>query len=269
VSKIFFGDRGFAPIRRGLRGHLGRMSSNAVKLYLWLHLVVSWTGKKRGTVETTYSEIAKELKWPIIRVKRTMAELRRRYVKVKARGNQHKSTLIRILKYTKKVKRAGIAGDTGKSAGVTGETSNDTSTDTSTLRIAAKTQEIRTPKKAVEGSRSKAAANEIAPVWRFLGIQPCGNPAFRELLEGFWISRNGDTLSKVIGTCLDAWRDASGENGPGWKKGLQPLFHALAALRAYEKGKPARSTAGAHASSDTLSDASKQAYEQIGVEVTS
>jgi hypothetical protein len=106
VSKIRFSDRGFAPIRRGLREHLGRMSSDAVKFYLWLHLVACWTGKKRGTVETNYAEIVKELHWSETRVKRAFAELRDRYIKFTNRGNQYRCSTIRILKYKKKSPRA-------------------------------------------------------------------------------------------------------------------------------------------------------------------
>ncbi len=231
MSNIRYKDRGFAPIRRGLREHLGRMSSDGVKLYLWLHLVAYWTGQKRGTVETTYAEIAKEMRWPKIKVKRAMAELCQRFVKVLRRGNQHQYTLIRIRKYQKRSNSAGIAIDTGKSAGITGEPSTDTSTDISTLRIASKTQAIRTPKKAAEGSRSKAAA---AAVWTFLEIEPCGHPSFRALLESCWASRNGEPPSAVIGRCLDGWRD-SNAGDETWKRGLAPLFRALNSLRHSEK----------------------------------
>jgi hypothetical protein len=196
-----------------------------------LHLVAYWTGKKRGTVETDYTEIAKEMLWPKIRVKRAMTELCRHYVKVLKHGNQHQSTLIRILKYQKRSKSAGITSDTGKSAGITGETSTETSTDTSTLRIAAKTQAICIPKKAVEGIRSKAAA---AAVWTFLGIEPCGHPTFRQLLESCWTSRNGEAPSAVIARCLDAWRDSNGDDET-WKRGLAPLFRVLNSLRQSEK----------------------------------
>jgi hypothetical protein len=231
VSNIRFSDRGFAKIRRAFREHISRMSSDAVKLYLWMHLVAFWSGKRRGTVETDYSEIAKEMRWPKIRVKRAISELCGYYVKVLKRGNQHQSTLIRILKYQKTSKCAGIPHDTSTSAGLMGETRNDTSTDTSTLRIAAKTQAIRAPKKAVEGSRSKAAA---AAVWTFLDIEPCGHSNFRSLLESCWASRNGEAPSAVIGRCLDAWQSASGE-GENWKRGLAPLFRALTKIRRPEK----------------------------------
>jgi hypothetical protein len=226
-----FSDRGFVKIRRAFREHLSRMSSDSVKLYLWLHLVVFWSGKQRGIVETNYTEIAQELRWTIIRVKRAMTELRRHYVKVSKRGNQHGYTLIRILKYQKRTKGAGITRGPSRSAGITGEPSYDTSSDTSTSKTTAKTQAICSPKKAVEGSRSKAAAGGV---WDFLEIAPCGHPEFQKLLESCWSTRNGEPSSLIIGRCLDAWRDV-GEEGDAWKRGLPPLFHAVAALRKKER----------------------------------
>jgi hypothetical protein len=231
VIKIRFSDRGFAPIRRGLREHLGRMSSDAVKFYLWLHLVASWAGKKRGTVETNYTQIAKELHWPETRVKRAFAELRHRYIKLTYRGNQYRCSTIRILKYKKKAPRAPATSDRSKTARAAGDQSSDQSTDQSTLLQAAKTQEIRTPKKAVESSRSKAAA---AAVWTFLEIEPCGHSNFRALLESCWTSRNGEPPSAVIGRCLNGWQDANAGDAT-WKKGLAPLFRALNSLRQSEK----------------------------------
>lgn len=230
MIKIRFSDRGFAPIRRGLREHLGRMSSDAVKFYLWLHLVAYWTGKKRGTVETNYAEIVRELHWSETRVKRAFAELRDSYIKLTNRGNQYRCSTIRILKYNKKAPRAQATNDQSKTARVASDQSTDQSTDQSSLPGASKTQGIPTPKKAVEGNRSKAAA----AVWTFLGIEPCGHSNFRSLLESCWALRNGEAPSAVIGRCLDGWRDANAGDET-WKKGLAPLFRALNSLRQSEK----------------------------------
>jgi hypothetical protein len=231
VSKIRFSDCGFAPIRRGLREHLGRMSSDAVKLYLWLHLVACWTGKKCGTVETSYAEIIKEFHWTESRVKRAFVELRDRYIKATNRGNQYHCSTIRILKYKKKPQRAQATSDRSKTAGATRGQSSGQSTGRSTLRIAAKTQAIRSPKKAEESIRIKAAA---AAVWTFLEIEPCGHFDFRALLESCWASRGGEPPSAVIGRCLDGWRD-SNAGDETWKRGLAPLFRALNSLRQSEK----------------------------------
>jgi hypothetical protein len=55
-------DRGFCKIRRGLREHLGRISSDGVKLYLWLHLSAFWGGERRGTVRVQ-TDLAKVRRW--------------------------------------------------------------------------------------------------------------------------------------------------------------------------------------------------------------
>lgn len=103
-------NRGFVTIRRGLLPHLATMSSNATKLYLWLHLAAFWKGPKRGTVETNYADVGAQLQWTVIRVKRTIAELTPRYVQV-AHGNQHIPTIIKICKFDAGSGAAGITGD--------------------------------------------------------------------------------------------------------------------------------------------------------------
>lgn len=234
MSGSRFTDRGFAQIRRGLREHLSKMSSDAVKLYLWLHLVAYWTGKQRGTVETNRAQIMEELRFSETRTKRAISELRKHYIKIVRRGNQHNPSLIRILKYRKSASFARVTNEPSKSARVTGGPSTDPSTDPSTSRKAAPDAGSSAPNKAVEGSRSKAAAKAAPSVWSFLQIQPCGSRNFQELLEGCWVSRNGEPCSTTIGRCLDAWRDASGE-GADWKRGLAPVFRALDALRRNER----------------------------------
>jgi hypothetical protein len=229
-----YSDCGFSKIRRSLREHLAGMTSDAVKLYLWLHLVAFWSGKKRGTVETSYPEIAEDLRWPVLRVKRAIRELLGYYVKIKSRGNQHRPTTIRILRYDNRPKSAGIKGDTSKRASITGAPSTDTSTDTSRLPEPNETLTICTPKKAVEGSRCKEAASST--VWSFLKIEPCGPPKFRELLESRWASRNGEQPSVLIGETVDAWKAVEGEI----PRRARELFRALAALRKNEQSQQAR-----------------------------
>jgi hypothetical protein len=79
---------------------------------------------------------------------------------------------------------------------------------------------------------NREAAN-IQPnrdVWGFLGIDPCGPPAFRDFLEGCWSSRKGDPPPIVIGRALDAWEDTEGSKPPR----CAPLFKKLAELRKAE-----------------------------------
>jgi hypothetical protein len=235
VSGPRFTDRGFAQIRRGLREHLSKMSSDAVKLYLWLHLVVYWTGKQRGTVETNRAQIMEELRWSETRTKRVISELRKHYIKIVRRGNQHSLSLIRILKYRKSASFARVTNEPSKSARVTGGPNTDPSTGPSTSRKAAPDAGSSAPNKAVEGNRSKAAAEAAADsVWVFLEIQPCGPLEFQKLLESSWLGRNGAKPSEVIGHCLDAW-ETTGATGKFWKHNLAPLFRALDRQRKVER----------------------------------
>jgi hypothetical protein len=177
-------DLGFCKIRRSLREHLGRMSSDAVKLYLWLHLTAFWGGEKRGTVETSYSHISRELCWTIIRTKRAIRELRGNYVAIKKRGNQHKLTMIQILRYTKEASLAGITHDTSKTARITCEPSNDTSSGTSTSQIAANHAGFSTPKKAVEVKQQPVYLSPLNRKSRF-GLSSGSNLAVRFPFDRF------------------------------------------------------------------------------------
>lgn len=153
---------GFAPIRRGLLDHLRTMSSNATKLYLFLHLTARWTGRKRGTIETRYTGIAAALGWPLLRVKRTVAELQPRYVEILQAGNQHRPTVIRILKYdgagiTRETSRsgAGIASDTGTRELVSKTARYHVENDTSTSQIPNKHAASRASKNVLEVKNKK------------------------------------------------------------------------------------------------------------------
>jgi len=199
---------------------------------LWLHLTANWRGKQRGTVRTSYSDIADELHLSLPTIKRAMARLQPRYIKIVQPGNQHRPSVIRILKYDRR--QAGITNDTSR-AGIKNDPYGDTSTDTSSTREPNKTLQKLAPKKAVEGSRSKAAAaTPLKPedsVWDFLGIGACGPPSFRSLLESRWASRNGERPSVLIGETVDAWETAEG----GKLRRAPQLFRALSELRQKEK----------------------------------
>ena len=93
-------DPGFVKIRRGLLPHLPWMTSNATKLYLWLHLRAYWQGPKRGTVETTFDDIARALDWKFKMVQRTLDELLHgSYITLQRASNQYELTQIVIEKY--------------------------------------------------------------------------------------------------------------------------------------------------------------------------
>lgn len=93
-------DPGFAPIRRGLLEHLPEMSSNAVKLYLWLHLKAFWSGPKRGCVETSFEDMARGNGWSYSMARRTTKELTRKgYILVARAANQYQFNTIKILRF--------------------------------------------------------------------------------------------------------------------------------------------------------------------------
>src|SRR6516165_538698 len=103
-------DPGFAKIRRGLLEHLPELSSNAIKLYLYLHLTAYWQGPKRGWVEASFDDIARGLGWSQKTLQRTMEELEAiPFVEVERAANQYDLTRIKILKYD--VKEAAFAVD--------------------------------------------------------------------------------------------------------------------------------------------------------------
>ena len=149
---------GYAPIRRGLREHLCKISSNGAKLYLWLHLAAWWKGKKRGTVETTYSIIADELGWNPKMVQRTVGELEKKdYIVVSLASNQHEATTIAIVNYDGKKHTPAV--DTSVQGNTSGMDKDDHSFVHSSVHtkrnIPRDFKEIGVPKKAVESNRKE------------------------------------------------------------------------------------------------------------------
>jgi hypothetical protein len=162
--KSRFSRVGFGQMRRGFLDHFPRLKTgDAVALYLWLHLVVDWQGNNRGAVRTTYREIASEIGWSEMRVRRAMRRLRKRYVKITERGNQHQDSLFRILKYDKKPKRASLTDEQSKRALVTDARSYVRSSVRSTGEIANKTLGICPPNKGLEGVRINTKSSAHAP----------------------------------------------------------------------------------------------------------
>ena len=60
--------------------------------------------------------------------------------------------------------------------------------------------------------QSSRTAEAASALWSVTGVSPKTLPgAFRELCEKLWGTRNGQSLGKFMGTCLDAWK-AMGES---------------------------------------------------------
>ncbi len=160
-------ERGFIQIRRGLREHLPGMSSNAVKLYLWLHFEVRWKGEKRGWIERRYSDIAKEIQWSQPTVERTMAELKEHYVEVIAARNQYEPTRIRIINYDGHENPLADATK-GKSAGITSD---------ATKAVAAiKSDGTKSESAAIksDGTKNELASRVMAPTIKSDGTKRSG-----------------------------------------------------------------------------------------------
>ena len=86
---------------------------------------------------------------------------------------------------------------------------------------------------AVTQHKDAAVVSLLAcELWTLIGV-PSKRvpPAFRELCEGLYHTRNGQPLSAFMGTCMDAWAGMGEENYP-------PVFaRAKARIAASEKEK--------------------------------
>lgn len=159
-------DPGFVKLRRGLLAHLPEMSSNAVKLYVWLHLKAHWKpGPKRGRVEASYEDIIGSLVWKKSMVRRTVEELAEKsYIEVTPAANQHQVTRIKILKYD--LEECDSAASTGEhtrpfenSAVLSGVLSavstSEQSSEHSNSSISQMERGLQAPKNAVEVKKEK------------------------------------------------------------------------------------------------------------------
>jgi hypothetical protein len=235
---------GWTPIRRGLRPHLRDMSSNAVKLYLWLHLSAQFSGANRGSVESSYDDIARELGWNQKKLQRTIDELRARpYIEVVLAANQHRLTRIRILNYDpdgvnaavdKCVQSDGFGVDTAVDSGVDKCVQSDVH---STASSDNKTEEMRASKNVEEcievEEALKAAASLLdekkKPAWKSINSGPFGGMKFRPLWEQIFEAKSTqEKLSDAMERCITACNQ-SGIAIP------KPFYEAKRAVEAAEK----------------------------------
>lgn len=229
-------DPGFIKLRRGFREHLPGLSGNAVKLYVCLLLSAGWKEADRG-IAVMDQGLSTQLKLPKSILRRAVRELLADgYVAITRRGNQHRPTVVQILKFDSEAQSTNASSRSrGPRAQSSAERTNAPSNASSTFVSPSEISKLETPKnlKNIE-SRSNAEQQPHSPpketVWGCLGIEPCGTPAFRTFLEGYWSSRNGDLPSEVIGKALDSWEDTEGAKPPR----CAPLFKALSDLRKKE-----------------------------------
>ena len=155
-------DPGYVKLRRGLLPHLCEMSDRAVKLYVWLLLRARFEGTKRGWVEASFGDMARELGWSSKTVQRAIRELAAKsYIQVERATSQWELTRIKVLKYDAELPVSGVdksvhSEDEGVDQGVDrgADTSVRWSVHTS-ASIPQCPQGLQAPKNAVEIKRER------------------------------------------------------------------------------------------------------------------
>ncbi len=165
-------DPGFVKLRRGLLPHLGRMSSNATKLYVWLLLSADWRkGPMRGSVVASFADIGRDLRVSSKTLQRAVEELETRekpFISVERAANQYELTQIRIFRYDSCDDTSGVdKSDHSNSIGM--DTAVDTAVDSgvdksdhsdvhSNRSNSLKSKDLRAPKKLEEVKNIKREA---------------------------------------------------------------------------------------------------------------
>lgn len=217
-------------IRRGLREHLANMSSNATKLYLWLHLACFWAGPKRATVETTYAIIAEELRWTLKMIQRTVAELQAHgYIQVLFGRNQYESTSIRIVNYNGDERRTAMDIDVHSERFGVDKDDHSFVDDSGLNTVRSKRNNssqgsgLAGRKNAVDGSRNKALRRAAAHSQRGqqsdndrgpAGLAGGGSTSRKRLTQNLAakIAEKGRSASKL----LDYYERKEGNRYPQW-----------------------------------------------------
>ena len=89
----------YVPVSRGLRGHLPKLSGNAVKLYLELLLSATFSGPHKGQVATTFAELGRNLRMHRQTVFKAAQKLRPYFVQWEGAKNQYDTTIFTVQKY--------------------------------------------------------------------------------------------------------------------------------------------------------------------------
>jgi hypothetical protein len=231
----------YAPVSRGLRQHLAKMSGNAVKLYLELLLSAAFAGPNKGQIAVSFAELAMSLKMHRQTVHKAARKLRPYFIEWEPAKNQHDVTVFKIQKF-KSIKDFAVSRTAHSE--VTADDLPDEKSDklyasevTAPSVIDTNDNGLPGPKKLKKPKKEAAAAalpKTEDSVWNFLEIHPCGPLSFRSLLEAGWATRNSGPYSPLVGNALDAWEAAEGQR----PNGCVPLFRALAKLRENEKRAP-------------------------------
>jgi hypothetical protein len=239
---------GWTPIRRGLRPHLRNMSSNAAKLYLWLHLSAEFSpGPRRGLVEQSYEDIARAIGWSRKKVQRTVGELLSRpYIEVVLATNQHDLTRIKILKYDpdeaspavdKSVHGDPFGVDTAVDRGVDKCVQGDVHSSPPNGKKTEKMHASKNVEEGEEGEEGEEAAKAAAslldgkkkPAWKAIDSVPLGSTKFQLLWEQIFAGKAPpEKLSDAMECCI-AVCNQSGITIP------KPFYNAKRVVEAVEK----------------------------------
>jgi hypothetical protein len=228
----------YAPVSRGLREHLSKMSGNAVKLYLELLLSAVFIGPRKGQVALSFAELALNLKMHKQTVHRAARELTPYFIDWEPAKNQHGVTVFTVQRYKAikdfAVSRTAHSELTADKLPYEKLDQHVDSTLTAASATDTKNNGLSAPKKLKKLEKEAATAassKKEDSAWSFLEIQPCGPTAFRTLLNSNWTSKNEQKASVVIGQTIDSW-EAAHEEKLG---GAAQLFRSLAQLRHREK----------------------------------
>jgi len=194
----------YAPISRGLRKHLAGLSGNAVKLYLELLLAADFAGPHKGKVAATFTELATRLKMHRITIYKAAKKLKPKYITWEGAKNQLDTTIFTIVKY-KSVedfacsRRTTTVLTASKQRG-NGMVTAPPATDSANSNLEA-------PNKL--NKPEKLDKRQPCELWGLIGIPENDrnlHPEFRELAEGLFATRNGQSLREFMGVCMDLWQ---------------------------------------------------------------
>ena len=89
----------FQPLSRGLRKHLGDMTGNQVKFYVYCLTRVNPLVEDKGVFSDSAENIYGELKWNLKLFYKTLKELGDKYLKVTLAKSRYSAITIKVLKY--------------------------------------------------------------------------------------------------------------------------------------------------------------------------
>jgi hypothetical protein len=225
----------YQPVSRGFRKHLAALNGNAVKLYVELLLAADFAGLHKGKVAATFVELSTRLKMHRVTVFKAAKKLRPQYITWEPAENQFDTTIFTIQKY-KSVQDFACSRRTtsevqANDKNATSEYKNATSEVIAHPVNDSQRSDLEPPKKL--NKPEKPEKQQPCELWRLIGIPGNGrnlHPEFRELAEGLFATRNGQSHSEFMGLCMDLWQEQG-------KKIPAPFAKAAEEIRKRDKGK--------------------------------